>query len=214
VRHQAQYVAFAIADARDICDGAIGICGGIFAAVGSCVTENNLIISFERVERCGIAEIVSFVVGNGSFDDITTSSGAGERRVGCFDADVNLQAAETQARIAKHGAGKESGFEKDLKSIANAEDETACAREFFHAAHHWRETGDCSAAKVVTICESTGKNYGVCAGEIGGLMPDKFGLLAENMMGDVERVIITIRAGKNDNAEFHALTLVLGREMD
>jgi len=36
-------------------------------------------------------------------------------------------------------------------------------------------------------------------------MPDKFGLLAEHVMSDVESVIITIGAGKNDNAEFHAL---------
>jgi hypothetical protein len=39
-------------------------------------------------------------------------------------------------------------------------------------------------------------------------MPDKFGLLAEHVMSDVESVIITIGAGKNDNAEFHAFTLV------
>ena len=44
-------------------------------------------------------------------------------------------------------------------------------------------------------------------------MPDKFGLLAEDVMGDVQRVIITIGAGKNDNAEFHALTLDLDREV-
>jgi hypothetical protein len=36
-------------------------------------------------------------------------------------------------------------------------------------------------------------------------MPDKFGLLAEHVMSDVESVVITIGAGKNDNAEFHAL---------
>ncbi len=66
MRHQAQHVAFAIADAGDICDGAIGICGGVFAAVGSCVTENNLIIALERVKRCGIAEIISVIVSYGS----------------------------------------------------------------------------------------------------------------------------------------------------
>ena len=50
MRHQAHYVASAIADACDICDGAVRICDGVFAAVGSCVTENNLIVAFERVE--------------------------------------------------------------------------------------------------------------------------------------------------------------------
>src|ERR1700678_282543 len=30
VRHQAHHVAFAIADAGNICDGAIGICGSVF----------------------------------------------------------------------------------------------------------------------------------------------------------------------------------------
>jgi hypothetical protein len=118
---------------------------------------------------------------------------------------VDGQTAETQARIAEHGAGKKSCFQKDLKSIADAENDAACAREFFNAAHDGRKTRDGSGAEIITEGESAGKNNGVRVGEIGGLMPDKFGLLAEHVMGDVERVIITIGAGKNDNAEFHAL---------
>jgi hypothetical protein len=92
-----------------------------------------------------------------------------------------------------------------LKSIADAEDDAACARKFFNATHDGRKTGDGAGAEVITEGESAGKNYCVRACEIGGLMPDKFGLLAEHVMGDVESVIITIGAGKNDNAEFHAL---------
>ena len=205
MRHHAHYIAFAIADAGDTRDRAIRICGGVFAAVGSCVTENDLIVPFERVESCGIAEIISFVVRDGSFQNFIAARGAGKRRVRCFHADVNGQTAETQARVAKHGAGKESGFEKNLKSIADSEDNAAGAREFFDATHDGRKTRDGSAAKVITVSESAGKNYGVGAAKIGGLMPDKFGLLAEHVMRDVECVIITIGAGKNDNAEFHAL---------
>jgi hypothetical protein len=131
--------------------------------------------------------------------------GAGEWRVRSFHANVDGQAAKTQACVAKHGAGKKSGFEKDLESIADAEDDAAGTREFFHTAHDGRKTRDGSAAKIVTVGESAGEDDGVRAGEISGLMPDKFGLLAEHVMSDVERVIITIGAGKNDNAEFHAL---------
>lgn len=205
MRHHAHYVAFAIADAGDICDRTIGICGGFFAAVGSCVTENNLIVAFERVESCGIAEIISFVVADGNAQHVAAMRGAGERRVGGFHTGVDMQAAITQARVAKHGAGKESGFEEDLKSIADADDDSAAARKFFDAAHDGRKARDGSGAKVITESESTGDDDDVRAGEIFGLMPDKFGLLAEHVMSDVESVIITIGAGKNDNAEFHAL---------
>jgi hypothetical protein len=100
-----------------------------------------------------------------------------------------------------------------LESITDAEDDATRAREFFNAAHDGRKTGDGSAAKVVAVRESTGKDDDVRAGEIGGLVPDKFRLLAENVMGDVESVIITIGAGKNYDAEFHAFTLVLEREV-
>jgi len=48
--HHTQYVAFAITDAGDICDGAVRICRGVFTSIESCVTENNLIVAFERVE--------------------------------------------------------------------------------------------------------------------------------------------------------------------
>jgi len=142
---------------------------------------------------------------DGCLDDLSELSGAGERRVRSFHANVNGQTAETQACVANHGAGKESGFEKDLESIANSEDDAAAAREFFDAAHNGRKTGDGSGSKIVTESESTGNDDDVRASEIFGLMPDKFGLLAEHVMSDVERVIITIGAGKNDNAEFHAL---------
>jgi hypothetical protein len=205
MRHHAQHVAFAIADAGDICDRTVGICGGVFAAVWSCVTENNLIVALERVESCGIAEIISVIVRDRGLQNLTALRCAGERRVGGFNANVNGQAAETQAGVANHGARKKSGFEKDLKSVADSEDDPASACEFFYAAHDGRKTRDGSGAEIVTVRKSTGKNYGVGAGEISGLMPDEFGLLAENVMRDVESVIITIGAGENDNTEFHAL---------
>ncbi len=94
----------------------------------------------------------------GASYNLSKLRGTGEGRVGCLHAHVNRQAAETEARVAKHGAGKESGFKKDLESIANAEDEAARAREFFDAAHHGRKARDGASAKIVTVGKSTGKN--------------------------------------------------------
>ena len=156
MRHHAHYVAFAIADAGDICERAIWICGGVLAAVGCGVAKNDLIVAFEGVESRGIAEIISIVVCDWCLENLSAARGTGERRVSCFYADVNRQAAETQARVAKHGAGKEPGFEENLESIADAEDDAASAREFFDAAHNGGETCDGSGAKVVTEGEATG----------------------------------------------------------
>jgi len=43
-----------------------------------------------------------------------------------------FQKNSLQAGIAKHGAGKQTRFQKNLETIADADDRTACFRKFFH----------------------------------------------------------------------------------
>ncbi len=207
MRHHAQDISFAIADSCDICDGAVGICVGVFAAIGSGVTKNDLIVAFESIKSCGIAEIISFAMADGNSQQVAAMGGAGEGRVGGFHARVDVKAAVAQTCVAKHGAGKKSGFEENLESVADTDYDAPGAGKFFNAAHDGRKARDGSSAEVVTESEAAWKNDDVRAGEIGGLMPDKFSLLAKDVMGDVECVVITIGAGKNDNAEFHVFTL-------
>ena len=52
--------------------------------------------------------------------------------------------------------------------------------------------------------ETAGQNDDVRAFQIGILVPQVLGLLAEDVPGGVKRVLIAVAAGKNDDAKSHA----------
>ena len=66
MRHQAQDVALAIADAGDGVERAVGIRRGIDAAVGRAVAEDDLVVALEFGERGGVAEVIALGVGDGN----------------------------------------------------------------------------------------------------------------------------------------------------
>ena len=67
----------------------------------------------------------------GNLQHLSLARGAGERRIRGFHADVNLAAQKAQALIAHHRAGKQSRFEQNLKTVADAQDQAARARETY-----------------------------------------------------------------------------------
>jgi hypothetical protein len=58
-------------------------------------------------------------------------------------------------------------------------------------------------AKRSTARITAGKDDGVEAVEVLGLMPDKFNRLRENVTNRVVGVVVAIRSGKNDDTKFH-----------
>jgi len=214
VGHEAEDVAVAVADAGDGVERAIGIglgivCSGV-AAVGMHVVKNNLVVALEIGERGGVAEIISFHVGDGHFQDLARARGAGEGRVGAFDADVDLAAEEAESLIAHHGAGEQAGFEEDLETVADAEDEAAGAGEAVNGFHYRGEAGDGAGAEVVAESEAAGEDDDVGGGEIFGLVPDEFDGLVEDRGDGVEGVVVAVGAGETDYAEFHFCELLGG----
>src|ERR1700680_3251914 len=120
VRHQARDVALAVADAGNVVERAIRIARGVICALWSCIAEQNLAILFEIGERCFIGVVVAVIVCDGNFQNLALRSGVGERCIGLLDADEYVAANVAETRIAHHGAGKQAGFEKNLKAVADA----------------------------------------------------------------------------------------------
>ena len=58
-------------------------------------------------------------------------------------------------------------------------------------------------AQIVAMREPARQNDDVGALEIGVLVPDVLGLLAEHILGRVIRVLIAVGAGKDDDGKFH-----------
>src|ERR1700733_1356165 len=132
MRHQADNVAFAVAETCDCSERAIGIgveiVGAGVASVGVDVTENDLLVAFEFGECGRVAEVVAFHVRDGDFEDLSGSRRASERRSRIFDPDVNLPAQKAQPLISHHRAREQACFQKNLEPVADAKHEDVGAR--------------------------------------------------------------------------------------
>jgi hypothetical protein len=129
--------------------------------------------------------------------------GVGEGRVGVFDANMHVAADEAEAGVAHHRAGEEAGFEEDLETVADAEDQAAVFREFGDGVHHGRKAGDGAGAEIVAIGEAAGEDDGVAIVEVFGLVPDEFDGLLKDVADGVEGVVIAVGPGKDYDSEFH-----------
>src|ERR1041385_683853 len=79
VGHHAQDVSFAVADAGDRSRGAVRVRVAGQAAFAVAVTEDDLAIAFQLVERRVVGEVVAFSMSNGCAEDLSLRQLAGER---------------------------------------------------------------------------------------------------------------------------------------
>ena len=89
--------------------------------------------------------------------------------------------------------------------------------EVAHRRHDRREPCDRAGAQVVAVREPARQNDDVGALQARLLVPDELGVLPEHVLGGVVRVVIAVRTGKDDDANFiisrsaSALSLSSGR---
>src|SRR5437764_500903 len=116
-----------------------------------------------------------------------------------------MAADKAQTGIAHHGAGEQASFTQDLESVADAEHHAATFGKFFDRLHDRRKAGDRAGAQIVAVGETAGQNDGVAASQVLRLMPDKLDRLFEDAADGVKRVVVAIRAWKDDDSKFHCV---------
>ena len=72
-----------------------------------------------------IAEVVAFHVADRNFEHFALGQLLGVRRVGALDANVDGLADVLQSSVAHERARQQPGFAKNLKAVADAQDESA-----------------------------------------------------------------------------------------
>ena len=77
----------------------------------------------------------------------------------------------------------------------------ACAPDRLH---HRRELRQRAGAKVIAVREPAGNDDAVGAAKVRLLVPQHLDLGAEHIARHMHRIVIAIRAGQDDDAEFHA----------
>ena len=192
--HHAHDIALTIENSGDGAHGAVEI----FA-----IAENDAIFRFEFIEDGVACNITTFAVGDGKVQYLAYGGLVAKRRMGRDDFERNGFADVFQLGVADKSTGKQAGFGEDLKAVADAEDGSALAREVFDGGHDGREFRDGSAAEIVAVGETTGKNDRVDVTERGGIVPDEFGGLVQIFRDGVPRVVVAIASRKDDDPDLH-----------
>src|SRR5579864_1658312 len=202
MRHQAQHVAFAIAYSRDVRERAVRIGRSFLVPVRCRITKYDLVVALKLGKGRVITIIISFAMVDRESQHLAGLCRTRERRVRVFNPNVYLSADEPQPSIAHKHARQQARLTKNLKAVADPEDEPSGAREFFHRAHHRRKSRDRPRAQVIAISKSAGQQNRVKPIHFFGLMPEEFDRLTEHFAQRVPGVVIATRARKHDHTEF------------
>src|SRR5579883_558077 len=194
MRHQSHHIAAFIADPRDVPQRAIGIIQ---------VAQHHAILALQPVERALIGEVAALAVRHRQAQRLAWRGRQSKRSIRRLHPHGHFAADEFQIAIAKQRAGKQPALHQNLKAVADAQHQSALLGEPAHRRHHRREFRDGSAAQIIAIGESAGKNHRVGIAQRGRIMPDHFRLLAKIAGDRVPGVVIAVAAGENDNAESH-----------
>jgi hypothetical protein len=133
--HEAEDIAVLIADSRNVVSRAVWVRGVRRASAGVAVTKQDAAFEFEAM-KCGvICEIATLAMSDGKVENGPCPCGIREWTVVALDADVNVFANKVQSTISDECAREQARFAKDLKAIANTDDDSAAGGKAPHRAH-------------------------------------------------------------------------------
>src|SRR5579862_101582 len=201
VRHEAEDVSPAVANARDVASRAVGV--GFRRGPAGCVgvTEKNLAVAIQGTEGLFVREVVAFAVRDGQFKQRAGRAGVGERRVHVLDADGDAPADEMEGGVADERAGEQPRFAENLEAVADAEDELSLARLLDDGAHDGRESRDGPATQVVAIGKAAWQDDKIISRDGGFLVPNVVGVAG--LPQDAVAILIAIRSRKPDDRTSH-----------
>ena len=125
MRHQAQHVARAIADAGDVITRTIGIGLGRDITFTVAIPEDYPIRSLKFCESCIVTNVVSLGMSNWKSQHCLRLQFIRKWRVGTFYTNVYMFANEMKVTIAYQGAGQETRLAEYLKAVADAQHKAA-----------------------------------------------------------------------------------------
>ncbi len=203
VRHQPHHIAAFVQNARDVAQGAIRIFQ---------IAQHDAIFGFQLIERALIGDVAAFAVRDGNQQALALVGFGGKRRISGFHPQRHVLADEFQTAIAHQRARQQPALHQNLKAVADAQHQPAVGGEFADALHDGRKLGDGSAAQIIAVGKTAGKDQRIHIAEVGGIVPDEFGVLPENVRDGIPSVVIAIAAGKHDDAKLHRdVFIITGR---
>src|SRR5687768_4898360 len=161
--HHAEHVTTLADDPSDVALGAVGV--GVRADFPTSVRipEDNAPLRLELLENAGGRHVPAVAVRDGNSEDLAKLVEVGEHGIIVLDTDPRIRGNELQVRIAHQRSGEQSGFARDLKSVADAKNRSATFRVARDFLHDWAEARYGSGAEIVAVAESTGQYHDIRA---------------------------------------------------
>src|SRR5262245_61320369 len=204
--HQADDVALFAAKPGDVGNRSIGVRVISRNPLHVCVAKHDLAVSLEPGNNVRLSVVIALTMRDWDAKDLPRGAGGSEWRICMLHLDQHMLALVFQAAVTKHRTWKQAGFEQHLKTVADAKHGAARRRKLLHLRHDGREARDGAGAEVVPVRKAAWEDDHIRAFEAGLLVPDVIGLLAENVLRSVMRVVVAIGSGENDDSELHAVT--------
>src|SRR3989441_623636 len=126
-----------------------------------------------------------------------------ERCVDAFDPHIYMSTNEMQLTIANQSPRQQTCFAQNLKPIADAQNQIAFRRKFFHGVHDRRKAGQRSGTQIIAIGKAARNDHGIVTAQLSIAVPDEIDRLAHVFRDHVIRVMVAVRSGKNYDTELH-----------
>jgi len=141
----------------------------------------------------------------GIFQNLARPRGVGEGRVGLLNANMHVPADEAEAGSLRIIApGSRPASQSVLENRCRYRGPFRRSWRIFRTDFITGEKRAIAAgAEIVAVGKAAGQDDGVAIRQVLRLVPDKLDGLVQDVADGVKRVVIAIRAGKNDDSEFH-----------
>src|SRR5438067_13464707 len=100
-------------------------------------------------------------------------------------------------------------FAQNLESVADSHHIAAIIGKADNAFHYRRKTRDRAATKVITVREAARYEDKIAILQVFIFMPKSYCFISVNIFEYVNSIMVAVRAGENNNTEFHSAKLVI-----
>src|SRR5437867_3089003 len=207
--HEAEDVPLLVQNPGDGLDraGGIGLRGQAPLLVA--IAEGDAPLRLQPLQSFRIGEVAPFPVPHRHPQDLARPQLPGEGRVLALGPKPQISADVLEVAIADEGPGQQPRFNQDLKTVANSEDPASLPGEPDDTLHNRGKFGHRPAAEVIAVGEAPGKDDAVATGKRPVLVPEKTGLLTQDVLHHMVAIVLAVRAGENHDAELQpAFSLV------
>ena len=204
MRHQAEHVARAVADAGDAVHRAVGIRLFRDLARRVRVAQQHLSVFIQLFQGGGVGVVAAFAVLDRHLQQFAGLGQTRERGAVVLDPEVHSPAHETQRGVTGQGSREQPRFAKDLESVADAEHQSARLGEVDDALHDGREASHGAGPQVVAVGEAAGQHHAVAAAGERVLVPEGADILPEHVAQAVDDVVVVAGTGKDGHSPTHA----------